>query len=326
MSDTPMSETPIREALAPEYTAGQRPITPLQLRELSGKSNAPAFARVLLQYLLIAVTGAAIWQVKTQVGGLWALPLVVLQGFLVSFQFMLVHETAHRTAFRSRWPNLVFGHISGAAIILPYEYYTQFHWDHHRYTQDTAQDPELVFRDPPRSLPMLVFAFSGITQVFKRLALILRHAITGRVTVPWVPEAKHAQIVAEARLYILAYLALAAVSVALHSTLLLWVWVGPILAGQLMLRPYLLSEHTGCGHTRSAFENTRTTYTNALMRWFTWNMPYHAEHHAYPSVPFHALPALNRLVDDRIQHKGDGYRKVVRGVWAFMRDRMAATT
>src|SRR3546814_20558205 len=107
----------------------------------------------------------------------------LLQGFLVSFQFMLVHETAHRTAFRSRWPNLLFGHLSGAAIILPYEYYTQFHWDHHRYTQDAAKDPELVFRDPPRSLPMLIFAFSGITQVFKRLALIMRHAITGRVTV-----------------------------------------------------------------------------------------------------------------------------------------------
>src|SRR3546814_15513544 len=83
-----------------------------------------------------------------------------------------------------------------------------------------------------------------------RLALILRHAITGRVTVPWVPEAKHRQIVAEARLYILAYLALAAVSVALHSTLLLWVWIGPILVGQLMLRPYLLSEHTGRSEER----------------------------------------------------------------------------
>src|SRR3546814_811507 len=65
MSETPMSETPVREALAPEYTAGQRPVTPLQLRELSGKSNAPAFVRVLLQYALIIATGAAIWQVKT---------------------------------------------------------------------------------------------------------------------------------------------------------------------------------------------------------------------------------------------------------------------
>jgi fatty acid desaturase len=312
------------EAPAPEYTAGQRPITPLQLRALSGKSNAPAFLRVLLQYALIAANATAIWLVQQRFGGGWAMPLVALQGFIVSFQFMLVHETAHRTAFRSRWPNLLFGHVSGAAIVLPYEYYTEFHWDHHRYTQDAAQDPELVFRDPPRSLAMLVFAFSGITQVLKRLQLMLRHAITGKVTVPWVPAAKHRLTVREARLYILAYLALAAISAAFGSTLLLWIWVGPILVGQFMLRPYLLSEHTGCGHTRSAFENTRTTHTNALMRWFTWNMPYHAEHHAYPSVPFHALPALNRLVDDRIRHKGHGYHRVVREVWSYMRGRMAA--
>jgi fatty acid desaturase len=313
------------EALAPEYTAGQRPITPLQLRELSAKRDAPAFIRVLLQYTLIAANAAAIWQAKTLFGWAWALPLVALQGFLISFQFMLVHETAHRTAFRTRWPNLFFGHISGAAIILPYEYYTEFHWDHHRYTQDPAQDPELVFRTPPSSLPLLIFAFSGVTQVLKRLQLMLRHALTGRVTVPWVPAAKHGLIVREARLYILAYLVLAALSVAFGSSLLLWVWVGPILVGQLMLRPYLLSEHTGCGHTRSAFENTRTTYTNALMRWFTWNMPYHVEHHAYPSVPFHALPALNRLVDGRIQHRGNGYLRVVRLVWNHMRGRMGQT-
>ena len=42
--------------------------------------------------------------------------------------------------------------------------------------------------------------------------------------------------------------------------------------------------------TRSAFQNTRTTYTGAVVKWVAWNMPYHVEHHAYPSIPFHALP------------------------------------
>ena len=38
-----------------------------------------------------------------------------------------------------------------------------------------------------------------------------------------------------------------------------WVWVIPLLVGQLILRPYLYSEHTGCERTRDAFDNTRTT-------------------------------------------------------------------
>jgi fatty acid desaturase len=80
-----------------------------------------------------------------------------------------------------------------------------------------------------------------------------------------------------------------------------------LLVGQLILRPYLYPEHTGCERTRSAFDNTRTTYTGSVMKWFAWNMPYHVEHHAYPSIPFHALPKLNRIVADRIAFQGRGY-------------------
>jgi fatty acid desaturase len=100
---------------------------------------------------------------------------------------------------------------------------------------------------------------------------------------------------------------------------LLWTWLIPLVIGQMFLRPYLYAEHTGCGHSNSAFENTRTTATGALMKWFAWNMPFHAEHHAYPSVPFHALPQLNAMIADRIAHHGQGYRAVTRQTWAWFR-------
>ena len=34
-----------------------------------------------------------------------------------------------------------------------------------------------------------------------------------------------------------------------------------------------------------------------------WNMPYHAEHHAYPEIPFYSLPKLHELMNDEIIHK-----------------------
>ena len=80
------------------------------------------------------------------------------------------------------------------------------------------------------------------------------------------------------------------------STLLLWYWVVPALLGQPMLRLYLLAEHSACPRSADMLENTRTTYTNALVRFLAWNMPFHAEHHAWPSIPFHALPQTNALV------------------------------
>ncbi len=54
-------------------------------------------------------------------------------------------------------------------------------------------------------------------------------------------------------------------------------------------------------------ENSRTTTTNAIVRWLAWNMPYHAEHHAYPMVPFHKLPDLHRLAAPHLKETEPGY-------------------
>jgi fatty acid desaturase len=43
------------------------------------------------------------------------------------------------------------------------------------------------------------------------------------------------------------------------------------------------------------------------VRLFTWNMPFHAAHHAYPAVPFHALPRLYALVRARLANLEPGY-------------------
>jgi len=72
-----------------------------------------------------------------------------------------------------------------------------------------------------------------------------------------------------------------------------------------------LAEHTGCAQAPNMLENTRTTYTNAFVHFFAWNMPHHAEHHAYPAVPFHALPKLGALLAAEldVRHRG---REVIR--------------
>jgi fatty acid desaturase len=43
------------------------------------------------------------------------------------------------------------------------------------------------------------------------------------------------------------------------------------------------------------------------VRLFAWNMPYHPEHHAYPAVPFHALPRLHEGVRAKIANLEPGY-------------------
>jgi fatty acid desaturase len=296
-----------------------KPLSPAMLRELSARSDLQGAVRTLSHYGMIILFGALIWKVSSTYGLIWGLPPMVVQGYMVAFLFMAVHETAHKTAFRSRALNLIVGHLSAFIIGLPYEYYCLFHWDHHRYTQDPEKDPELIVGVKPNSDTQLAIAYSGLLQVAGRLWLMLGHAVTGKVVVPWVPANKRAIVVREARAYLALYVALLAISLWLSTALLLWAWIVPLLLGQFFLRPYLYAEHTGCERTRSAFQNTRTTYTGELVKWFAWNMPYHVEHHAYPSIPFHALPKLNGIVDGEIVYRGRGYLATTRETWAWFR-------
>ncbi|CCD95391.1 putative fatty acid desaturase (DesA family) [Bradyrhizobium sp. ORS 375] len=302
-----------------EFAPRPKRRTPAMLQELTQRSNVRGALRALSHYGAIAVVGTLIGLIVSAQGVVWALPLMLLQGVLVAFLFMAVHETAHKTAFDSRRLNVAVGYLSGFLIGLPYEYYCLFHWEHHRHTQDPQRDPELIVGPKPRSETQLAIAYSGLVQVAGRLRLLLKHAVTGEVTVPWIPAGRRATIVREARIYVAGYTLLLLGSLALHSALLLWVWVLPLLFGQLILRPYLYAEHTGCDHTRSAFHNTRTTFTTQFVHWLAWNMPYHVEHHAYPAVPFHALPKLHAIVDGEIKYRGQGYVAVTRQTWAWFR-------
>jgi fatty acid desaturase len=85
-------------------------------------------------------------------------------------------------------------------------------------------------------------------------------------------------------------------SLYLHSAAAVIYWLVPAMLGEPFVRLFLLAEHTGCAFDEDMLANTRTTYTNPAVLLLTWRMPYHAEHHSFPSVPFHALVRVNKLL------------------------------
>lgn len=285
-------------------------ITPFRLKAkellpLSARSDAPAARRALGHLGAIALTATLLWNAW---GSWWAVPLtlMVLLAYFIAFLFTVVHETAHQTAFRTRLWNQLLGQFAGFMIFLPYAYYRAYHWEHHRHTQNPAFDPELS-TPLPHSKAGLIWLWSGMPIWLGRLRLLYRHGILGQVSVPWVPLLQRPLIVREARCYLVGYAAVISVSLFSGSLAALCLWLLPLMLGQLFLRPYLLAEHTGCAHTSNMLENTRTTYTNAFVHYFAWNMPYHVEHHAYPAVPFHALPQLNKLLAAHLVNSEKGY-------------------
>jgi fatty acid desaturase len=278
--------------------------------DLTRRDSGAGARQLALHLALLAATGAGVW---LALGSLWVWPAMLLHGVALCALFAPLHETVHRTVFRQRRANDALASAIGALLLLPADWFRDFHMAHHRYTQDPARDPELLSPKPGSLASYLVYV-SGWYYWRRQLPGIVTHAL-GRVDEPYVRD--RSRVVREARLLLAAYAAVA-VLVAAGWQAPLWYWLLPVLLGQPFLRLYLLAEHTGCPEVPDMWRNTRTTRSNALVRRLMWNMPYHTEHHAFPAVPFHALPALHERVRDRLRVTAPSYtavhRELVRGL------------
>jgi len=293
-------ETPQRGAAMHEHRA---------LRALAARSDRRGLLQLTGHMGALLASGLLVAQAW---GSLWLAPAMLLHGILLTFLFAPLHETIHRTAFRRRWPNDATAWLCGLALALPPEYFRAFHFAHHRHTQDPARDPELA-EPKPESMWAYVRHVSGLPYWCSRLAALARHA-HGRAEEPFITARLRPRIVREARLYLAVYASVLMVSIATGNPAAMIFWLIPALLGQPFLRCYLLAEHTGCPLVADMLRNTRTTRSLAPIRRLAWNMPYHAEHHACPWLPFHALPAAHRLLEQKIEIQASGYLAVNREI------------
>lgn len=259
---------------------------------------------------------------------------IVLQGYFLSFLFMPLHECVHITAFSSKWMNKALGFVVGLASLRPPIHYKLYHFAHHRFTGNKDKDPELSdsLLDPDiKTISGYLFYLSSIPFWISRPITVVRHAlgIISPTSEYYIATTKQKQeITREARIFCLIYALMALGSYIVGSYALLVYWVIPTVIGQPFLRFYLLAEHTGCQLGINMMANTRTTATYRFYQKLAWNMPFHAEHHAWPSVPFHKLPYVNEKVNGvAVEDTGcnpngrNGYFGVHKGVISQIRDR-----
>lgn len=286
-----------------------RGIDRTRLADLNRRSDLRGLRHLAGHALLLLATSALLHSARST---WWAVPATVLQGLVLVALFAPLHETIHRTAFRSRCCNDTVAWFCGLALVLPPEYFRFFHFAHHRHTQDPLSDPELM-TPKPTSLGQWLVHVSGWNYWRAEVGGLGRHAL-GRTPEPFLGAPRAAtRVVSEARIVLLIYGLIALAAATAGSWAPLTYWVLPLLAGQPFLRLYLLAEHTLCPLVPDMLANSRTTLTNGAVRFLAWNMPYHAEHHAFPSVPFHALPSLHDAL------RGD-LRVVAAGYWAVNRE------
>ncbi|MEM6449969.1 MAG: fatty acid desaturase [Cyanobacteria bacterium P01_D01_bin.105] len=300
-----MAADTLEKAVLPASNPKQL-LTAQQLGPLNHRSNALGSLR-LLWHLSVLVISGCIWSVAS---GFVAVAALIVYGASLALTFCAVHECAHRTAFASNRANDAIAWLLGLFSLYNSTFYRQYHKWHHRYTRIEGKDPELLDLEP-QTIPEYLWVLSGIPWWIGKLTGHTRVALGKLEGCYYLPESSHQRVIQSTRLQLGAYGAIFLLSAALgHPGFLFTYWILPLAVGQPLLRFVLLAEHTGCTYDDNALANTRTTLTLWPLRSLMWNMPYHAEHHLYPSVPFHALPQAHSLLKEHFSTVDSGYVRV----------------
>jgi fatty acid desaturase len=276
--------------------------TPALLR-LSQRSNLRGALQTGAHLACLSATALLVWVCLPY----WYLliPAMALHGVTIVTMFAPMHECVHRTAFASRRLNDVVGWVAGVLSFYNSTFYRHYHAWHHRYTQDPVRDPELIY-PKAASRRQYVTEISGLNFWLRRAIDYPLLALGRAKLLPFVPPNARRSIAVSMSMQLLIYMA-GLLSVALGHRAAVYFWFLPAVLAQPFLRALLIVEHSGCSKDGNGLTNTRTTLAGFPIRLLMWNMPYHAEHHLYPAVPFHLLPALHREIGHRLAQVAPSY-------------------
>jgi fatty acid desaturase len=301
-------------------------LPPGRLRALGALSDIEGWTQtashltaILFTGTLLAAGGGRIWP------GAFAAVFVV-HGVLLNSLSAGQHELAHGTVFRTAWLNDAFGQLFGFVTVDPFHTDRWAHLAHHREARNPGRDPELIGRPPP-TVAGHVLELIGVTFWRRRLLAILRSAL-GRATLAeeWLEPGEARLAVLEARAHLALWMIVTGASMLAQSWLAVTLWIGPLLLTSAFRQLRVTGEHTGLPEAPDVLARARTLEGPPWLRWLMWNTGWHAAHHAYPTVPFHALPALHQEIADRRDPPlvRTGYLQAQREIFAWLRARGGA--
>ena len=243
------------------------------------------------------------------------------------------HECGHGTPFRTRWMNDAIYHIASFQIM---RNPVNWRWSHARHHTDTlivGRDPEIAWM-LPINLCLKALAFVGIVDTWTSLRVLARNA-AGRLSddeKAYIPRSEWPRAFFWARAHLAIHATVLLIALAMLGLGMGWKSAIPIL---LIGGPRIygcwhfvmtgLLQHGGLPEDVTDHRlNSRTVYMNPISRWLYWNMNYHVEHHMFPMVPYHALPALHAAVKNDLPAPNtslwDAYREMMGAVMQQRRD------
>ena len=291
----------VRNARAQALVGQQR------LQALQQASNRPGLLFFAGHLLLTFLTGTLLWFALDS-NSLWIIILTtLLHGIVLVHWFAPCHECVHGSAFRTPWLNSLVGWLAGLIILIVPPYFKYEHVAHHAYTADQDRDPERI---PQGETFWGYLYYASAIPYFRGTLDVLLRLPFGRFTDQerrFIPRRRLAEVQRATWIMWAVYGLIALISIWVESTAALTLWLLPRVVGEPFMRLIRMTEHVGCEQVPDMLHNTRTVITTWPLRVLAWNMCFHAEHHAFPRVPFHALPRLHASLGPHLENLTRGY-------------------
>jgi Na+-transporting NADH:ubiquinone oxidoreductase subunit F len=302
-------------------------IAPERLAELMVRTSARATVDTAVWLALLASSALlAVYTLETW-GAAWSVLAFAVYGALYAGAAdARWHECGHGTAFKRAAPNdLVYVFASFLLLREP----TVWRWSHARHHSDTiivGRDAEIAYPRPPR-IGLIVLNLFHLVTGPRALARMCRHA-AGRIdpaVADYVPEDDHPRVIREARWFLGVLMITIATAVATTSWLPVLLVGLPSFYGAWLVVLFGTTQHAGLAEDVLDHRlNTRSVRMNPVFRFLYLNMNHHVEHHLFPTVPYHALPALQREIGSQlaptIPSTWAAYREILPALWRQRRD------
>ncbi|WP_419912176.1 fatty acid desaturase [Hoeflea sp.] len=277
-----------------------------RLKALARRSDRPGVIFLAKWLFALALSGFAIW---LALGTFWVWPAMLLHGVVLCVPaYALSHETAHGTAFRTRWLNEAVLWVTSFIYIEEPLHRRYTHTNHHTFTWHAGKDSQMPFATPMDFWGWLqeVSGF-GLARFHVTALLRLSAARYTPVMRDVIPETELPKLTRNARIFLLLYLALAGL-IAAGVSWPLWFLVLPRILGAPAMLLFTLIQHVEMQeNSPSIVESTRSFATSWIGRFLYMNMNNHIEHHLYPQVPFHALPELHEELKGQLPEPDPGF-------------------
>lgn len=276
----------------------QCPVPRATMRKLLERKDGPAIRDTIIWFGLIFGFAYLTWLLWPS---WWAfIPYLCYAVLYASTSDSRWHEAGHGTAFKTDWMNNALYEIASFMVMRESVVWRWSHTRHHSDTIIVGRDPEIAVPRPP-NLWHLLATFFNLPVYKSYFPRIIMHAF-GRMAPDektFIPESEFPKVYFRARIYLGIYLAVIATAIATQSILPILFIGGANFFGSWLMPIYGFTQHAGLAENVLDHRlNCRTVYMCFIHRFLYWNMNYHVEHHMFPLVPYHNLPALHKVVKD----------------------------